>query len=145
MTNERLPNREIRLYDSDGIINGLNEKIKLFSGEDGREARGIENVRTALQIEKALKNHIDVEKEYNLKALPYYYVFTVGYPGDRKPALFRFNRGSLIWESNFTDSPDGVVSGRTAEDTLNRLLASGYKDGQKIPEIIPPKYVYTSR
>src|SRR4030042_3110188 len=103
MIKERLFNREIRSYDSDGIINGLIEKIKQFSGEDGREARGIENVRTALQIEEALKNHIDIEKKHNLNALPYFYMFTAGSSGDRRPALFRFDRNSLVWESNFTD------------------------------------------
>src|SRR4030042_6559661 len=142
MIKERLFNRKKRSYDSEGIINGLKEKVRQFSGEDGREARGIENVRTALQIEEDLKNHIDIEKKRKLNALPYFYV-TVCFSGDNKPALFRFNRDSLIWESSFTDSPNGVVLGFTAEDTLNRLLASDSRSRQTKPGITLSKYVYT--
>jgi hypothetical protein len=130
MTEERLPNTEIRSYDSDGIINGLREKIKLTLDKNKTETRIVKNLRTALQIEKALKIHRDFEKKNNFLAMPYFNVFKVGFIRDRKPAFFLFNPTNLMWDSHFIDRPSKIISGSSAEETLNKLLASRHQDRQ---------------
>jgi hypothetical protein len=129
MTIESLSNQELRTYNSVGIIKGLDEELQYVLGENnGRETRTVKNLRTARQIEKAFQNHTDIEKKYNLPAMPYFYIFQVGFIRDRRPALFQFNPTNLTWNSNFTDRPKQIVSGSTAKEALDKLLASRHQD-----------------